>query len=350
MSVIDRAALRGVKVSRWTRSSAIGTSGFVIIVIVLAALPYLLSLASVYALIDLFILIILGSTWNLMAGYGGMVSIGQQAYIGLGAYGLVTIADLLGINIFLAIPLAALVSALISIPVSFLAFRLSGGYFAIGTWVVAEVFRLVVIQFPQIGSGAGISLNAMSAIPRDLRIALSYWAALICVVTVVATCVVLVRSRFGLALTAVRDDPLAAATSGVNVQASKRLVFAIGGAGAGLAGALIAVSTLRVQPDGVFSVQWSAFMVFIVLIGGVGTLEGPIIGAIIFWVLKQALVDYGSLYLIGLGLIGIVFVLFVRGGIWGFVSRRGRVNLFPVGYRVRFNSHRAPESRPLNRG
>lgn len=322
------------RVSRWTRLSVVGTSGSILLVIALFALPYLISLASIYSLIDLFILVILASTWNLLAGYGGMVSIGQQAYIGVGAYGLVTIADLLGVNVFLAIPLAAIVCGLIAIPVSFLAFRLAGGYFAIGTWVVAEVFRLVVIQFPQVGGGAGISLNALSDFPRDLRIAISYWVSLICVVAVVTTCILLVRSRFGLALTAVRDDPLAAATSGVNVQASKRLVFVVASAGAGVAGALIAVSTLRVQPDGVFSVQWSAFMVFIVVIGGVGTLEGPLLGAILFWFLKQALADYGSLYLIGLGIVGILFVLFVRGGLWGLVSRRGRVNLFPVGYHV----------------
>jgi branched-chain amino acid transport system permease protein len=319
-------------VSRWTRSSVIGTSASAVLVVVLAALPYLISLATIYALIDLFILAILASTWNLLAGYGGMVSVGQQAYIGIGAYGIVTIADLLGLNIFIAIPLAAIVSAVIAYPVSFLAFRLSGGYFAIGTWVVAEVFRLVTIQIPVLGGGAGISFGSMSGFPRDLRIAVSYWIALVCVVAVVGVCILLVRSRFGLALTAVRDDATAAATSGVNVQASKRLVFVIAAAGAGLAGALIAVSTLRVQPDGVFSVQWSAFMIFIVVVGGVGTLEGPLIGVILFWFAKQLLADFGSLYLIGLGVIAIVFVLFVRGGIWGVISRRGRVNLFPVGY------------------
>jgi branched-chain amino acid transport system permease protein len=329
-----RTDASGPKVSRWTASSLVGSGGSLVLVLVLAALPYLISLATIYSLIDLFILVILASTWNLMAGYGGMVSVGQQAYIGIGAYGLVSIADQLGVNVFLAIPIAAVVSGLIAIPVSFLAFRLAGGYFAIGTWVIAEVFRLLAIQVPKFGGGAGISLDGLSGFPRDLRIAVSYWVALVCVVAVVLVCILLVRSRFGLALTAVRDDPTAAATSGVDVQASKRIVFVIAAAGAGIAGSLIAVSTLRVQPDSVFSVQWSAFMIFIVVIGGVGTLEGPILGAVIFWVLKQALADYGSLYLIGLGVIGILFVLFVRGGIWGAISRRGRVNLFPVGYRV----------------
>jgi branched-chain amino acid transport system permease protein len=328
-SVVSRA-----KVNRWTRASRLGTGGSALVVVVLVAVPYLVSISSTYSLISLFILVILASTWNLLAGYGGMVSVGQQAYIGIGAYGLITLADLFGVNVFLAIPLATVASAVIAVPVSFLAFRLSGGYFAIGTWVIAEVFRLVVIQFPQVGAGAGASLDAMSEYPRDLRIAISYWLALTCAVLVVVACILLVRSRFGLALTAVRDDPQAATTSGVNVRSSQRLVFVLAGAGAGMAGSLLAVSSLQVQPDSVFGVQWSAFMVFIVVIGGVGTIEGPILGALVFWCLEQALANYGSLYLIGLGIIGIAFVLFVPGGIWGTVSRRGRVHLFPVGYRT----------------
>lgn len=329
-----------VRVQRWTRSSIVGTSGSLIIVVVLAALPYLIGLSTIYAMVDLFILLILASTWNLLAGFGGMVSVGQQAYIGVGAYGIVSLADQFGINVFAAIPIVAVICGLVAIPVSFLAFRLVGGYFAVGTWVIAEVLRLFAIQVPQIGGGAGISLSAMSGFPRDLRIAVTYWTALALAVLIVLVCILLARSRFGLALTAVRDDPVAAASSGVNVQAAKRFVFVIGGAGAGVAGALIAISTLRVQPDGVFSVQWSAFMIFMVVIGGVGTIEGPIIGALVFWLLKQALADYGSLYLIGLGVIGVLFVLFARRGIWGLVSRRGRVELFPVGYRLR-----PPESR-----
>jgi branched-chain amino acid transport system permease protein len=319
---------------RWSRLSLAGTGGSAVLILLLAVLPYLVGLATIDSLVDLFVLAILASTWNLLAGYGGMVSVGQQAYIGIGAYALVTLADLLGLNVLLAVPLAAIVGAVIAIPVSFVAFRLVGGYFAIGTWVIAEVFRLLTIQIPQVGGGAGISLAALGGLPRDLRIAAGYWVALAAVVITVVACVVLVRSRFGLALTAVRDDPIAAASSGVDVRAAKRLVFVIAGGGAGLAGALLAVTNLRVQPDGVFSVQWTAFMIFIVVIGGVGTIEGPLIGAVLFYVTRQLLADFGSLYLIGLGVVGVLFVLFAPQGIWGLISRRGRVELFPVGYRL----------------
>lgn len=319
-------------IRRWTKTSAIGTSSFLLLSVVLAVLPYVVNLSLLYSMIDLFILLILAMTWNMLAGYGGMVSVGQQAFIGVGAYSIVVMADNLGLNLFASIALAAVICGLLAIPISFLVFRLAGGYFAVGTWVIAEVVRLVVVQVPEVGGGAGTSFGAMSGLSKELRIATSYWIALGAVVIVLLACVLLVRSRGGLALTAVRDDVTAASTSGVGVTAIRRLVFIFAGAGAGIAGALIAISTLRVQPDSVFSVQWAAFMIFIVVVGGVGTLEGPIFGVIIFWVLKQLLADYGSLYLICLGVIGIVFVLFVRGGVWGLISRKGRIELFPVGY------------------
>jgi branched-chain amino acid transport system permease protein len=320
-------------VQRWTRMSIFGTSGLGVVVVVLALLPFMVGLSVTYAMVDFFILLLLAMTWNLLAGYGGMVSVGQQAYVGIGAYAVVVFADTFNLNIVVTILLAAIVSAILAFPISFFAFRLVGGYFAIGTWVLAEVVRLIVVQFPQIGGGAGISLAATTDMPKDLRIAMSYWIALGAAVVVLVVCVWLVRSRIGLALTAVRDDVTAAATSGVRVQSVRRRVFIFAAAAAGVAGALVAISTMRVQPDSVFSVQWSAFMIFIVVVGGVGTLEGPIIGTIIFWVLKQLLADYGPLYLIFLGAVGIVFVLFVRGGVWGLVSRRKRLEIFPVGYR-----------------
>jgi branched-chain amino acid transport system permease protein len=176
----------------------------------------------------------------------------------------------------------------------------------------------------------------MSPFDRDLRIAVSYWIALVVTVVALLICVFLVRSGFGLGLTAVRDDPTAAATSGVDVSRAKRLVFVVAGIGTGMAGAIIAISTLRVQPDSLFSVQWSVLMIFMVVVGGVGTIEGPIIGAIIFWGLREALADNGSLYLIILGVIAIIFALFFRGGVWGFIQRRRRFSVFPTGYSTSF--------------
>ena len=324
------------RIRRFSPASVVGLAVMAALVVLLAVMPYLVPLGTSYQLIDLFVYVILATSWNLLAGFGGMVSIGQQAYIGLGAYGIVVFADLLGLSPLLSIPVVALVAALVAIPISYAAFRLVGGYFAVGTWVIAEICRLVTVQFPQVGAGSGISLQSMNDAfgDRALRIAVGYWAGLVCAVVVIAAVVLLARSRIGLALTAVRDEPIAAATSGVNVVVAKRIVFVVAAAAAGLAGALIPISTGSVQPGSVYSVQWSAFMIFIVIIGGIGSIEGPIIGAVIFWVLKIVLADYGAAYLIGLGVLGVVMVLAAPGGIWGLITMRRRLHLFPIGYRL----------------
>lgn len=323
-----------VRVVRGGRTATIGTSAAVAVVVALAVLPYLVTSATLSSLLTLFVYVIIAVTWNLLAGYGGMVSVGQQAYIGLGAYGLVVLSDLVGVDPFLAVPVAALVAGLVSIPVSFLAFRLVGGYFAIGTWVVAEVFRLVVVQFREVGAGSGTSLRALAGTDSGLRIAFTYWCGLIVVVAVVAGTIWLVSSRLGIALTAVRDDTTAAASNGIDVTRVKRIVFVVSAAGAGAAGALLALSSLRVQPDSVFSVQWTAFMVFMVVIGGVGTLEGPLVGAVVFFALQETLSDLGSVYLVVLGVVAILVVLFAPRGLWGLLDPHRRYGLFPVGHRL----------------
>jgi branched-chain amino acid transport system permease protein len=323
-----------VRVVRGGRSATVGTSVMVAVLVGLAVLPYLVTSATLSSLITLFVYVIIAVTWNLLAGYGGMVSVGQQAYIGLGAYGLVVLSDLVGVDPFLAVPLAAVVAGLVSIPVSFLAFRLVGGYFAIGTWVIAEVFRLVVVQFPEVGAGSGTSLRSLAGTDAGLRIAFTYWCGLIVLVLVVAGTVWLVSSRLGIALTAVRDDTTAAASNGIDVTRVKRVVFVVSAAGAGAAGALLALSSLRVQPDSVFSVQWTAFMVFMVVIGGVGTLEGPLVGALVFFALQETLSDLGSVYLVILGVVAILVVLFAPRGLWGLLDPHRRYGLFPVGHRL----------------
>lgn len=323
-----------VTVRRSTTATWVSGGLLVLTVVALAMLPYVVVPSQVFGVIDLLVFVVLATMWNLLAGYGGMVSVGQQAYIGIGAYGLVTLADQLGVNAFLAVPFVAVLAAAIAVPVSFLAFRLAGGYFAIGTWVIAEVVRLLTVQVDDLGGGSGLSLRSLSEIDRALRIAYTYWFALgVATVAVVAT-YLLIRSRLGIALTAIRDEPTAAASNGVEVTRVKRIVFVVSAAGCGAAGAILALSSLRVQPDSVYSVQWTAFMIFMVVIGGVGTLEGPIVGAVLFFLLREWLAQFGAIYLVVLGAVAIAVTLFVPQGLWGVVSR-GRLRLFAVGHTVR---------------
>jgi branched-chain amino acid transport system permease protein len=325
-----------VRVRRGDRRSSAGAAGLVLLVLVLAGwVPYHVTLGTLSDLVGLFVLVILGTTWNLMAGYGGMVSIGQQAFIGAGGYALVYVADTLGVPVLLAVAVAALGCALLALPTSFLVFRLAGGYFAIGTWVVAEVVKLTTTQVDALGGGSGLSLRAFRGVDRVDRIATVYWLGLTLAVLVVAATYLMMRTRLGLGLTAIRDEATAASSLGVPVSRSKRLVYVAASAGAGLAGALIALNSLRVTPESIFSVDYTAFMLFIVVIGGVGTIEGPILGAVVFYLLQELLAPLGSWYLVILGLIAVVVVLAAPKGLWGLIAGNGRIRLFPVGYSMR---------------
>lgn len=325
--VHPRARVRRAGLSSW-----IGLGVLAALVLVAPIAPYAIPRGTQGELTTLFALIVMATTWNLLAGYGGMLSVGQQAYVGLGAYGLVMLSDKVGLDPFMAVPLAVVVAGLISFPISFLAFRLSGGYFAIGTWVIAEVIKLISLQIPVLGGGIGITFRGFAELSPGRRIAYVYWLSLVGMVLVVAVTYLLMRSRLGAGFTAVRDDQTAAASLGVDVTRSKRIVFVVAAMGSGLAGAIIAANTLRVQPESIYSVNYAVFMIFMVIIGGLGTVEGPILGAVIFFVLQQWLSDLGAWYLVILGVIALLVTLFLPGGLWGLISRNGRFRVFPIGY------------------
>jgi branched-chain amino acid transport system permease protein len=268
--------------------------------------------------------------WNLLAGYGGMVSIGQQAFFGLGGYGMLMLGNFAGVNPFVAIPLAAAAAALIAVPVSWVAFRLHGGYFAIGTWVIAEVFRLSFANMSFVGGGSGTSLTALRDIERSTRENLTFWVALACVAASIALVYGFLRSKRGLALLSIRDNEVAAESQGIAVGRMKLAVYVVAAFGAGLAGALYFVGNLRISPDAAFSVNWTAFAIFMVIIGGIGRIEGPIVGALIFWALNKWFSDYGSWYLLGLGLLAIVVTINFKQGLAGWVQQRWGLELFPT--------------------
>lgn len=280
--------------------------------------------------------------WNLMAGYGGMVSIGQQAFFGLGGYSMLVMGNFLGVNPFVAIVLGAMVAGVIAIPVSWVAFRLQGGYFAIGTWVIAEVFRLSVANVSFVGGGSGTTLTALRGIDKATRESTTYWMALACVVASIALVYVFLRSKQGLALLAIRDNEVAARSQGIAVDRMKLVVYAVAAFGAGLAGSLYFVGNLRISPDAAFSVNWTAFAIFMVVIGGIGRIEGPLVGALIFWALNKFFSDYGSWYLIGLGLLAIFTTIFFKQGLWGYVQNRWGWTLFPTKRTLVFQARKNP--------
>jgi len=136
----------------------------------------------------------------------------------------------------------------------------------------------------------------------------------------------------GLDLTAIRDNELAARSVGVRVSTAQRIVYVVSAAGCGAGGALIIISQLNVLASSIFSVSWSAKMIFISLIGGLGSIEGPIVGTAIFFAIQQSLAQLGAWYLVLLGLLAVVVAMFLPRGVWGFVSSRLHLQVFPVGY------------------
>ena len=324
---------RGITVQRWAPASIASVAIASLLLILLAGGPFVLGANAIDKLTTLFIYVILAMTWNALAGYAGLVSVGQQAFFGLGAYGAVRLADA-GVNVYLALVLAALIVGALSLPISAVMLRLKGGEFAIGMWVVAELAHLLVNLDTLVQGETGTSLIALDAYPAEVRHALTYWSALGSMALLLVLFFLLLRSRAGAAIQACRDSEEAAAALGVRVQRIKLGVFVLAAFGAALAGALWLSTAITFQPKTYFSVQWTAYMIFMVLVGGLGTFEGAIVGAVIFFALEASFGAAGVWYLVGLGATALLFALFLPRGLWGLVEARSGLRLLPVGYRL----------------
>jgi branched-chain amino acid transport system permease protein len=329
----------------------------ILIAVALVALPAFAGRGLLQDLFFIFTMLALAQYWNLLAGYAGLVSVGQQAFVGLGAYALFWATLVAGLNPLFAILLGGIVAGVLALPTALIVFRLRGAYFAIGTWVAAEVFRLLLAQFKQLGGGTGTSLGpdianalpGMAAVAElfDVRNAaardiIAYWVALVLLAGTLALVYLLLRSKRGLALAAIRDSEVAASSLGVDAFRTKLIVYVATAFGTGMVGALIYFQKARISPDAAFSVtDWTAYVIFIVVIGGIGTIEGPIIGAIILYFLQDYLASLGPWYLIALGALAIAVMLVAPKGVWGLVAARFDIQIFPT---RRLLSRRPPPS------
>jgi len=322
------------RVVQATRASRVTAIGGLLLIAGLASLPAWGDAGTMNLLTEFFALLALAEMWNLLAGYAGLVSIGQQAFIGLGAYGLFTFADLAGLHPLLAVVVTAGVVGLIALVTSFFAFRLEGGYFAIGTWVIAEVFRLLIVSNKAVGAGTGVSIRSLAQFGPDGRIAITYVLALAVGFGAVAVCALIMRSRLGLSLRAIRDSDVAARSLGVDVFRAKVAVYLIAAVGSAVAGSIMYMSLLRIQPTAAFGVGWTAWMIFIVIIGGLGRIEGPIVGTAVFIGLRELLGDFGSAYLIVLGTLAVAITILAPRGLWGLIEDRYSIGLFGIQRRL----------------
>ena len=253
---------------------------------------------------------------------------------------LFALATLVGISPLAAIPIAGVAAAIVSVPVAALMFRLRGHYFAIGTWVMAEVFRLIAAQTAALGGGSGTSLPVEAVViaiaaSRQAREFVLYWAALAQVAAILLAIVWLLRSRYGLGADRDPRQWLGARSNGVDVRRMKYLVYIAVAFGTAMVGALIFLQKIRISPDTAFSVNdWTAFVIFITVIGGIGRIEGPIIGTVIFFLLRQTLADLGAIYLLILGVVAIVVMLKAPKGLWGLIADRFGWQVFPLERRL----------------
>ncbi len=324
-------------VERWTKASRTAMAVAALLIAVLACGPALFSANAVDKLTTLFIYVILAVAWNALVGFCGLVSIGQQAFFGLGAYAAVRLADM-GLSVYPALLVGALLVGLLALPLSHVMLRLKGGEFAIGMWVVSELAHLLVNLDTVVRGETGTSLIQLNVYAIETRRALTYWSALAAMTGLLAIVFWLLRSPLGAAIRAIRDNEQAAESIGVRVMNAKRVVFVLTAFGAALAGALWLATALTFQPKAYFSPVWTAYMIFMALVGGLGTFEGAILGAVAFFAIEAWFGAFGVWYLVGLGATALVFALVFPRGIWGWVENNTALRLLPIGYRLRLGA------------
>jgi len=351
----------------------------VILLLTLIAFPWIAGEGERFytvLLMTVFIFATLGHAWNLLAGYSGLLSFGLQVYVGLGGFAIALLSFYGGVNVWLAMPVAAVVSALfawlLAVPVSerftgkraagpmaiaiglwifyeiliafepsFDVFRghytrrvfillliflgalpllnLQGAYFAVATWLIASAMASVFSEWKVVGAGGGLSIVS------DTSITARYYAGLILVVASTFTVWILLNSRYGQALTAVRDDEDAASTVGIDIRRVKTLVFLVSAPMAGLAAGLFYIDNVTITPADAFSIRWSAVVVFVVVSGGMGSLPGPIIGAVIFVIVDRLASGYIGSGELALGIASVlIIILFPRGIMGSFNDLRAR--------------------------
>jgi branched-chain amino acid transport system permease protein len=260
----------------------------------------------------------LSEMWNLLAGYSGLISLGQQAFIGLGGYALAVFSLYYGVPIWLSILIGGTVSVLFALLISAPIFRMRGVYFAIGSWVVAETLRILFSNWKYVGYGMGLFVKPAYALSFNTI----YFTALGAGIASVAVIYFLLRSKLGLGLMAIRDEETASETLGVDIFRCKLNCFLISAGVTGAVSGVLYLNDIFIQPYSAFGIDWTVRLVFITIIGGIGTIEGPIIGSFLYVFLNQWLSDYPSVGLLILGTIAIGVILVAPKGIMGTIQEK----------------------------
>ena len=296
------------------------------IILLLAAAPLFVSSGVIRLLTEVLLVFAFAQTWNLLAGYCGLMSFGHHGFIGIGAYFIFFVSNATGINPFLLLPAAFVFSAACAALMAPLLLRLRDAYFAIGVWVLAEVARLYVSQSEWLGAVSGMPLTATRSMDRSWVTLGNYWVAVLLAAICVVGLYALLQTRFGLAQRAVRDNEHTALAAGIHVWRIRFASFVLAAGVCGAAGAAYYMAVFHVDPGAAFDANWVVVLLFIVIIGGIGTIEGPIIGTAIYFFMRTVLADAGNWYLMLLGAAAVAVMLFEPKGIWGAVERRASID------------------------
>jgi branched-chain amino acid transport system permease protein len=272
----------------------------------------------------------LGAAWNVLGGLAGQVSFGHAALVGVGAYATMILYLKLGIAPWWGILAGGAAAAIVSLPIGLLCFRLRGPYFSLATLAVAELVRLVALNFEALTNGpVGFLVTTLPPL-RLGALSVSwesktpfYVAALLLAVLALASTAWLKGSRLGAYLVAIREDEDAAQAVGIDTIRAKVITLAHSAALAGLGGGFYAVYFRYVDPDAVCNIGLSMEMVFIAMVGGLGTVGGPLAGAVFLTAVAEVVRErLGAGHLVFYGLCMMLVIRFLPEGLWGRASRR----------------------------
>ena len=296
------------------------------VTLALALMPLWGSEGIINILILVFLYMAMGQMWNLLAGYAGLVSLGQQMFIGLGAYAVAVACYSYELPLYVGLIAAPVVCMVCALVISLPIFKMSGVFFTIGSWIVAEALMLFFTNWGFVRYGFGFAIAA----GRGLNLSARYIIAFALGIVSVAVVYLILRTKFGLGIMAMRDNEGVAEVRGVKKYRTKLVCFLISAFFTGLAGALMHLFDGYIQPYAAFSIDWTVYMVFMVIIGGIGTIEGPVLGALIYVLLRQYLYQFPGVSLLIFGAIALVIILVAPKGVVGALRNKTGLEFFPV--------------------
>jgi len=273
---------------------------------------------------------VLGAAWNLLGGYAGQVSFGHATFFGVGAYTMMILTLKLGVAPWYAMAVGGLAGALVSLPIGLICFRLRGPYFSLATLAVAEIVRLVALNWESLTNGpVGLLITTLppvrlgaGSINWESKVPFFYAIAVLAVGAMVATYGVS-RSRLGAYLLALREDEDAAESIGIDTVRAKVLTLALSAFLTGVGGGFYGLYYRYVDPDAVFPISLSVEMVFIAVVGGLATVGGPVVGAVFLTTVGELFRERFAVgHLIFYGLFMMLVIRYLPEGIWGGVRHR----------------------------